>query len=245
MSSEKSGIGRFYGVGVGPGDPELMTLKAARILSRVPVIFVPQKDRKSRSYAKSIVDKQIKKSDTEVVGLVLPMLRDREKLADYWRQAADTIWQYLEKGNDCAFVNVGDPLLYGTFIHILETLRERFDYVIVDTPPVLAVTDPCSVAAQVDGVYMTMRLKKNSRATASRAAEMLQSVGGKVLGVVVNGAGQNKRYGYGHANYKTYGADNYGPSRYGYYGYGASLKEAEKYYGASATISCVGRRNGH
>ncbi len=119
------------------------------------------------------------------------------------------------------------------FGHLLEALRERFDYVIVDTPPVLAVTDPCTVAARVDGVYITMRLKKNSRATASRAAEMLESTGGKLLGVVVNGAGRSKRYGYGHANYKTYRGDNYGPSRYGYYGYGASLKEAEQYYGAA------------
>ena len=52
---QQKGLGRLYGVGVGPGDPELMTLRAYNVLSRVPVIFVPLKDKESRSYAKSIV----------------------------------------------------------------------------------------------------------------------------------------------------------------------------------------------
>ena len=123
MRNEKPRIGRLYGVGVGPGDPELITLKASRVLSQVPVIFVPHKNEKSRSYARSVIGNLTKKSETRIVGLVFPMLRDSKQLVEYWYQAVDTIWQYLKKGEDCAFVNIGDPLLYGTFIHVLETLR--------------------------------------------------------------------------------------------------------------------------
>lgn len=135
MSNKRTRTGRLYGVGVGPGDPELLTLRAYHVLSQVPVIFVPQKDEKSRSYARSIIANLVKKSEEKVVGLVLPMLRDREQLADYWHKAVESIWQCLKKGEDCAFVNVGDPLLYGTFIHILEMLQKSHPEVEVEVIP--------------------------------------------------------------------------------------------------------------
>jgi len=145
----KKGIGRLYGVGVGPGDPELLTLRAYHILSRVPVIFVPLKDEKSRSYARSVIDNLVKKPEGKVVGLVLPMLRDREQLADYWHQAVESIWQYLKKGEDCAFVNVGDPLLYGTFIHIWETLQKSHPEVEVEVIPGISSINAAAARAVV------------------------------------------------------------------------------------------------
>jgi len=132
---QKKGIGRFYGVGVGPGDPELLTLRAYHVLSQVPVIFVPLKDEQSNSYARSVITNLVKESEGKVVGLVLPMLRDREQLADYWHKAAESIWQHLRKGEDCAFVNVGDPLLYGTFIHVFETLKKSHPEIEVEVIP--------------------------------------------------------------------------------------------------------------
>jgi len=135
VSNKKSRIGRLYGVGVGPGDPELMTLKASRILSQVPVIFVPKKAEQGESIAESIVGNLSPRIEPKIVGLVLPMLRDREQLADYWRKAVESMWQYLKNGEDCAFVNVGDPLLYGTFVHILETLQKSHPEVEVEVIP--------------------------------------------------------------------------------------------------------------
>jgi precorrin-2/cobalt-factor-2 C20-methyltransferase len=126
--------GRLYGVGVGPGDPELLTLKAKRILARVPVIFVPKKTGQSASYAKLIIADLIS-DDQKVVELILPMLRDKKQLAAYWREAADTIWGYLKNGEDGAFVNLGDPLLYGTFIHIWETVKKNHPQVEVEVVP--------------------------------------------------------------------------------------------------------------
>ena len=127
------GTGRLYGIGVGPGDPELLTLKAYRVLSEVPVIFVPQKDEQSSSFAKAIISSLV--DNSKISGLVFPMLRDEKQLAYHWQKAADTIWQHLKKGQDCALVNVGDPLLYGTFIHVLEALRKDHPDVKVEVVP--------------------------------------------------------------------------------------------------------------
>lgn len=145
----KKKIGRLYGVGVGPGDPELLTLRAHHLLSRIPVIFVPLKDEKSSSYARSVIKNLVKKSDGKVVGVVLPMLRDKEKLADYWLKAAESIWQYLKKGEDCAFVNIGDPLLYGTFIHILETLQKSHPEIEVEVIPGISSINAAAARAVV------------------------------------------------------------------------------------------------
>ena len=131
----KKGIGRLYGVGVGPGDPELLTLRAQHVLSQVPVIFVPKKTKQSESIAESIVGNLTPGIKPKIVGLVLPMLRDEEQLQEYWHQAATTIWQHLERGEDGAFVNVGDPLLYGTFIHILEKLQKSHPEIEVEVVP--------------------------------------------------------------------------------------------------------------
>ena len=60
----------------------------------------------------------------------------------------------------------------------MELLREKYDYVIVDSPPVLAVTDPCTIASRVDSIVMTFRIKKNVKLSAERAREILAAVGG-------------------------------------------------------------------
>jgi precorrin-2/cobalt-factor-2 C20-methyltransferase len=145
----KKRIGRLYGVGVGPGDPELLTLRAYNLLSRISVIFVPLKDEKSSSYARSIIKNLVKESDGKVVGVVLPMLRDKEQLTDYWLKATERIWQYLNKGQDCAFVNIGDPLLYGTFIHIFETLRKSHPEIEVEVIPGISSINAAAARAVV------------------------------------------------------------------------------------------------
>jgi precorrin-2/cobalt-factor-2 C20-methyltransferase len=149
VSNKKPRIGRLYGVGVGPGDPELMTLKASRILSQVPVIFVPKKAEQGESIAESIVGNLSPRIEPKIVGLVLPMLRDREQLADYWRKAVESMWQYLKNGEDCAFVNVGDPLLYGTFVHILETVKKNHPEIVVEVIPGISSINAAAARAMV------------------------------------------------------------------------------------------------
>lgn len=87
---------------------------------------------------------------------------------------------------------------------LLEVLRQQYDYVIVDTPPVLAVTDPISVAPRVDGVLIAMRLSRHTRDLGRRTLEQLRDVGATVSGVVINGVEESDGYGYGSYRYSDY-----------------------------------------
>jgi len=135
MKANKPTIGRLYGVGVGPGDPELITLKARRILSQVSVIFAPQKDDRGKGYASSIIGDIIKGSEQKVIKLVFPMGKDATELVDFWRKAAESIWHHLSKGLDCAFVTEGDPFLYGTLIYAFEVLKKSHPEVSIEVIP--------------------------------------------------------------------------------------------------------------
>jgi capsular exopolysaccharide synthesis family protein len=100
--------------------------------------------------------------------------------------------------------NPAELLTLPLFKEMLASLREKFDYVLIDTPPLLAVTDPCTVAPYVDGVLLTIRISKNARPNALRAKEMLSALGAHVIGVVVNGVRTDaKGYGYGGYGYDS------------------------------------------
>jgi precorrin-2/cobalt-factor-2 C20-methyltransferase len=148
IQKEMIKIGRLYGVGVGPGDPELLTLKAQRVLAHVPVVFIPQKSEENGSIAESIIIDQVPHVASKCIGIVLPMLRDRKKLQQYWQQAADIIWDQLSQGKDGAFVNVGDPLFYSTFIYIMEALRSRHPEIEIEVIP--GVSSMNAAAARAD-----------------------------------------------------------------------------------------------
>jgi polysaccharide biosynthesis transport protein len=109
--------------------------------------------------------------------------------------------------------NPAELLTSPRFVEVLQELRERFDIVLLDTPPILAVSDPSVVAPRVDGVILTVRVTKNGRPAAVRAKEVLTSLGANVLGVVVNGfAGAGSPYGY----YSYYHAPYHYEESHGY-----------------------------
>ncbi|MFK7768699.1 MAG: polysaccharide biosynthesis tyrosine autokinase [Mariniblastus sp.] len=110
---------------------------------------------------------------------------------------------------------------------LIEEMRSEFDFVIIDTPPLLAVTDPCPIAARVDGVILCLRIKKNVRVSAERAIDMIANLGANCIGLVVNGVGAQSGYG----SQYTYGAYRAGYSYNGYgYGYGYGYGAGGKYY---------------
>ncbi len=105
------------------------------------------------------------------------------------------------------------------FKELIDELREQFDFVLIDTPPLLVVTDPCVVAPRVDGVLLTIRVAKNGRPVAERAKDVLNSLGANVLGVVVNGINLftgSYGYGYGYNYGYQYGNYDYGNYQYKY-----------------------------
>jgi len=124
--------------------------------------------------------------------------------------------------------NPSELLSSPRFGELLQLLSEQYDFVLVDTPPMLAVTDPSVVAARVDGVFLTIRITKRTRAESIRATELLRALGANVLGVVVNGIGEKQGYGYGR-----YGASRYYQMGYRYrygYGYDYGSREGGVYY---------------
>jgi capsular exopolysaccharide synthesis family protein len=104
--------------------------------------------------------------------------------------------------------NPAELLSLPAFKDLLDELRERFDYVLVDSPPLLAVTDPCMVATHVDGVLLNLTLSRNGRPAARRAREILATLGANVIGAVINdrdGTGGDTGYGYGYGEENTGG----------------------------------------
>ncbi|MBO8171525.1 MAG: precorrin-2 C(20)-methyltransferase [Bacillaceae bacterium] len=130
-----SDIGTLYGVGVGPGDPELITVKAFRVLKESPVIAYPKKRKGSKSYAHAIAEGYLHEQEKERLGLVFPMTKDRDILEREWHRVVETVWEPLSRGKDVAFVTEGDPLLYSTFIHLMRLMNQCHPEVEIQVVP--------------------------------------------------------------------------------------------------------------
>ncbi len=87
------------------------------------------------------------------------------------------------------------------FADLIASVRTKFDFVLIDTPPILAVSDPSIVAARVDGVLLTMRIRNGVQVTASRSMEVLKSLEANVIGIIANGWESSSEYGYGYGSY--------------------------------------------
>ncbi len=125
--------GTLYGIGVGPGDPELITLKAIKVLHRVPHIFAACSTKNSYSLALSIVRCHLNGAGIE--HLPFPMSKDARVLQEAWEQNARRVLEVLDTGSDAAFVTLGDPLTYSTFGYLLKTLKRLHPGVSIVTIP--------------------------------------------------------------------------------------------------------------
>ncbi|MGI8383911.1 precorrin-2 C(20)-methyltransferase [Robertmurraya sp. P23] len=128
-------LGTLYGLGVGPGDPELITVKAFRRLKESPVIAYPKKQRGSKSYAHKIIDVYFQPEEKEMLGLVFPMTKDPDILEKKWTETVELVWEKVQQGKDVAFVTEGDPLLYSTFIHMMRLMQEKHPEVPIEVVP--------------------------------------------------------------------------------------------------------------
>lgn len=137
--------GKLIGIGVGPGDTELLTLKAARILETVPVIFSPKSSKEKESIALSIVKPIIeKRKDYKRLMLVepiFPMIEDKEELKKVWNSAAEMIAQYLDSGRDVAFITLGDSSVFSTYSYVQKRLIDRYE---IETIPGITSFTACA-----------------------------------------------------------------------------------------------------
>ena len=113
--------GTLYGIGVGPGDPELITLKALKVLQQAPHIFASCSTKNTYSLALNIVRSHLNGAGLE--HLPFPMTRDPEVLHQAWEDNARRVMEVLRTGQDAAFITLGDPLTYSTFGYLLKTLK--------------------------------------------------------------------------------------------------------------------------
>lgn len=124
--------GRFIGVGVGPGDPELLTVKAWRLIQSADVISYLVND-KGDSQAKTIAKDAIEAATTvqHNIPIYMPMSTERGKANQAYDQGAVAIVEKLEQGLDVVFLCEGDPLFFGSFSYLLERLQDRFSCEVV------------------------------------------------------------------------------------------------------------------
>ena len=144
-------FGRLYGVGIGPGDPDLLTVKATKVIAASPVVAYFAKAGR-RGNARAIVDCWLKPSHVELP-LYYPMTNEthfddppyRDALARFYKECTVAIASHLEAGRDVALLSEGDPMLYGSFMHLFIRLRDNFDVSIV--PGVSSICGAWGVAA--------------------------------------------------------------------------------------------------
>ncbi|MBM2834822.1 MAG: cobI [Candidatus Brocadiaceae bacterium] len=138
-------IGNFYGIGLGPGDPELLTLKALHTIQRADCIFVPKSDSKEDSLALEIVKDYVK--GKKVIEQIYPMTKDKETLNTAWLKAAEEIHNEVKKGYDAVYLTLGDPMTFSTYIYLLRHLNTMLPEQAIHTIPGITSYNAAACAA--------------------------------------------------------------------------------------------------
>lgn len=136
--------GIFYGVSVGPGDPELLTVKACRILKACPVIAAPR-SRSGEQLALSIAGQAVDLDGKALLSLPFTMSRDQAELEAAWERNADLVAAYLDRGLDVAMAVLGDVSTYSTYCYLMERLQNRG----YPTEMIPGVTSYAAIAARL------------------------------------------------------------------------------------------------
>lgn len=140
--------GIFYGLGVGPGDPDLLTVKAARILDSCDKVITPVKKMGARSIAYTIVKDHIKDLD-KVIEMNFPMIslsQERETLQRQWQVNADAIELLLNAGQNVCFITLGDPMVFSTYSYVMAFLLKRG----IEVKTISGIPSFCNLAAQLN-----------------------------------------------------------------------------------------------
>ncbi|OAT80269.1 precorrin-2 C(20)-methyltransferase [Desulfotomaculum copahuensis] len=139
--------GKFYGIGVGPGDPELLTLKARRILESADLVCVPRSAADRESLALFVVSRALQK-EVPVLELSFPMTKDRSTLLDSWARAGETVAARVREGKQVAFITIGDPMFYSTYGYLLRHLQRHHPDMETETVPGVTAMSACAAALQ-------------------------------------------------------------------------------------------------
>ncbi|MDO5293014.1 MAG: precorrin-2 C(20)-methyltransferase [bacterium] len=169
--------GKLYGVGVGPGDPELMTLKAVRIIEECPVIVAPS-DNLETCVAYNIAKGAVNTIDQkEVLAFHMPMTKDKKVLNDNYDYVAASIMEHLDAGKDVAVLTLGDPTVYSTYIYI----HHRVEKAGYETQIISGITSFCATAASLNMSLVERSEPLHIYPGTYNLEEMFEVTGTKVL----------------------------------------------------------------
>ncbi|MBL4740099.1 MAG: precorrin-2 C(20)-methyltransferase, partial [Sneathiella sp.] len=135
--------GTLFGLGIGPGDPDLITLKALKILNKAPVLAYPTLE-DGDSLARAIVAPHLTGDQIEVP-IRIPMVIERKPAQDAYEEAAIELKSHLQEGRDVAVLCEGDPFFYGSFMYLFGRIAEEFP---VEVVPGVSSLTACSTALQ-------------------------------------------------------------------------------------------------
>ena len=139
----------LYAVGVGPGDPELLTRKAERLLRNADVVMAPFSRKGEDSVALEIVREFLAPERQEVISQHFPMTSDPVVLLKAWQEAAERLAELIAAGKNVAFITIGDPMLYSTFIYLLRIIRQTYPLVRVEIIPGISSINTASALAGI------------------------------------------------------------------------------------------------
>ena len=153
MSDRNLSCGVLYGIGAGPGDPELISVKGLRHLKNAPVVAFPAGLAGKSGIAQHIIEPWIGSAQIQLP-LEFPFVQDQTVLNQAWKAAAQQVWQYLCQGQDVAFVSEGDISFYSTFTYLSQTLKVLHPEAIVEAIP--GICSPMAAAAAL-GIPLTVQ----------------------------------------------------------------------------------------
>lgn len=149
-------IGTLYGISVGTGDSELITVKGLRILQQVSIVAFPSGLNQKQGIAEQIIQPWLLVEQTQLA-LEFPYIQDEQLLQKAWVKAADKVWNYLKLGEDVAFACEGDISFYSTFNYLAQTIDEHHPEVKIEMIP--GVCSPLAAASAL-GIPLTIRQQK-------------------------------------------------------------------------------------
>jgi precorrin-2/cobalt-factor-2 C20-methyltransferase len=149
-------IGILYGISVGPGDPELITLKGLRSLQTAPVVAFPAGIEGKPGMAQQIISPWLSQEQHQLA-LKFPYVQDMAVLTGAWQSAAEQVWKYLQIGQDVAFACEGDISFYSTFTYLAQTLQQMHPEAVIKLVP--GVCSPMA-AASLLGLPLTIRQQR-------------------------------------------------------------------------------------
>jgi len=165
-------LGILYGVSVGTGDPELITVKGLKLLQNASIVAFPAGINNQLGVAERIIQPWLTEKQRKLP-LNFPYVLDENLLEKAWKTAAEIIWPYLEKGEDIVFACEGDVSFYSTFTYLAETLKEEYpDVEIVRIP---GVCSPMAASASL-GMPLTIRQQRLVVLPALYTVEELEKV---------------------------------------------------------------------